>query len=203
MCGYAYMTRDQKDWVEQERLMLRINLRPKRDIPENPIQLLCYVVQNHKYFDYFIILCILINTILMSLPYYKIDDTYADKLTLGINMLTVIYNVEALIKIVAKEYAYFSDSWNRFDFAIVVAADLSLLIEFIEDIQDLKGVLAIMKGVMIMRVFRLIRAYKNLKVLVSSLAVILPSIGNVGSLIMLMFFIFAVIGMNMFSGIIF
>jgi len=52
-----------------------------------------------------------------------------------------------------------------------------------------------------MRVFRLIRTNKNLKVLVDSLIVILPSIANVGSLILLMFFIFSVIGMNMFSGI--
>lgn len=54
----------------------------------------------------------------------------------------------------------------------------------------------------IMRVFRLIRASKNLRVLVDSLLVILPSIANVGSLIMLMFFIFAIIGMNMFSGVV-
>ena len=53
-----------------------------------------------------------------------------------------------------------------------------------------------------MRVFRLIRASKNLRVLVDSLIVILPSIANVGSLIMLMFFIFAIIGMNMFSGVV-
>ena len=95
------------------------------------------------------------------------------------------------------------DSWNRFDFGIVVIADCSLLVDALVDLTDVQAVLAIMKGVMIMRVFRLIRAYKNLKVLVSSLSVILPSIGNVGSLIMLMFCIFAVIGMNMFSGIIF
>jgi hypothetical protein len=71
--------------------------------------------------------------------------------------------------------------------------------------QDNQGIiifLRILKAMRIMRVFRLIRASKNLRVLVDSLLVILPSIANVGSLIMLMFFIFAIIGMNMFSGVV-
>ena len=53
-----------------------------------------------------------------------------------------------------------------------------------------------------MRIFRLVRVSRNLSVLVDSLIIILPSIANVGSLIMLLFFIFSVIGMNMFANVI-
>lgn len=90
--------------------------------------------------------------------------------------------------------------------SIVVVADLSFVIEqfFLNegDESTVVTMLSIIKAIRIMRVFRLIRVSKNLRVLVDSLIVILPSIANVGSLIILMFFIFSVIGMNMFATVI-
>lgn len=38
-----------------------------------------------------------------------------------------IFTLEAIIKIVALRLAYFSDSWNKFDFTIVVLTLLILL----------------------------------------------------------------------------
>jgi len=50
-----------------------------------------------------------------------------------------------------------------------------------------------------MRIFRLIRSSKNLKVLLDTLVYILPSLANIGSLIFLSFFIYAVLGINLFA----
>ena len=83
--------------------MLRIQLKPKREVPENSFQLIAFNMQKHRYFDYFIILCILINTIIMALSYYKMDEEYNYMLTVGSNLLTLIFNIEAIIKIVAEE----------------------------------------------------------------------------------------------------
>lgn len=116
----------------------------------------------------------------------------------------MIYNIEAFIKIIALNTSYFMVAWHRFDFFIVVIADISLLSELFNNLEgsEFFRFLKIVKSLRIMRIFRLIRASKNLRVLVDSLIVIFPSLANVGSLIMLLFFIFAVIGMNMFSNVI-
>ena len=86
-----------------------------------------------------------------------------------------------------------------------MVANVSFLVESLLDPSTSGNILTAMnliKSVRIARVFRLVRASKNLRVLIDSLIVILPSIANVGSLILLMFFIFSVIGMNMFSRVI-
>jgi len=109
-----------------------------------------------------------------------------------------------MLKLLAEQSEYFVSNWNKLDFFIVACADLALLIDlFIADsVTIMATVSMILKVVRILRVLRLIRLSKKLRVLLDSLVVILPSIANVGSLILLMFFIFAVIGMNMFNGVI-
>lgn len=204
MCGYALMTRDQKEWIESEKQMIRLQLVRKKNPPSNPNQLLAYKIAKHKYFDIFINICILISTIILALRYYQMSDDYLKTLENLSYILTFIYNFEAIVKITAFQMDYFEQNWNRFDFFIVIIADISILIKLFAS-EGQKGVITIMtiiKAVRILRVFRLIRTSRKLRVLVDSLLVILPSIANVGSLMMLMFFIFAVIGMNMFSGII-
>jgi hypothetical protein len=42
----------------------------------------------------------------------------------------LVYNIEAALKIFAMQQQYFMTSWNRFDFFIVLAADIQIIIEF-------------------------------------------------------------------------
>lgn len=42
MCGYALMTRDQKEWVETEKQMIRLNLESKKNLPVNDNELFAY-----------------------------------------------------------------------------------------------------------------------------------------------------------------
>ena len=83
--------------------MLRVQLKPKREVPENTFQLIAFNMQKHRYFEHFITLCILVNTVIMALSYYKMGEEYKHMLTVGTNLLTLIFNLEAIIKIVAEE----------------------------------------------------------------------------------------------------
>ena len=134
--------------------------------------------------------------------YYQMEARYVYYLDLLSYLLTMVYNIEAVIKMVALDLSYFSNSWNRFDFFIVIVADLSIIVDATESETEFIKILKIVKALRIMRIFRLVRVSRNLSVLVDSLIIILPSIANVGSLIMLLFFIFSVIGMNMFANVI-
>jgi len=95
---------------------------------------------------------------------------------------------------------YFKDNWNLLDFFIVLTADVALLLEVMDTLNTIKS---FFKAVRILRMLRLISLSQNLKDLMVRSYLILPSIMNVGSLILLIFFLFAIIGMNMFAGVIY
>ena len=109
-------------------------------------------------------------------------------------VFTVIFLIECLIKLGGLGWnQYIRNPWNKFDFAIVVIS----LFEIFE--------ISIGFNVTIFRVFRVARIAKlvkqnpELKALLLTLVKSLPSLFNVGSLLCLMFFIFAVLGMNLYG----
>jgi len=67
----------------------------------------------------------------MAMKYYQMPPEYGSKLEFFGNLLTFIYNIEALIKIIALEKDYFINNWNRFDFSIVLVADISIIFEIV------------------------------------------------------------------------
>ena len=65
----------------------------------------------------------------MALKYYKMSHEYQHNLEILSRILTVIYNLEAIVKIIALQKDYFESNWNRFDMSIVIVADLSFVVE--------------------------------------------------------------------------
>ncbi|MCG8528903.1 MAG: ion transporter [Opitutales bacterium] len=105
-----------------------------------------------------------------------------------------IFTLEVCIRIAAegnRPWKYFTDPWNLFDFAIVVILFLPL-----QDTQFF----AVLRIVRVLRVFRLITALPRLRFLVGVLMKSLPSLGYVGLLLGLLFYVFAVVGVFKFSG---
>ena len=137
--------------------------------------------------------------------YYLMDAGYVSTLNLCNLLLTIVFNIEAAIKIVALREDYYECPLHKLDFMIVLLNDVALILDIFvpSDVpRSNLGTLSLaMKFSRIFRVIRLLRSFKNLRVALDSLSTILPSLVNVGSLMMLMFFIFAIIGMNMFSGV--
>lgn len=183
--------------------MIRLHLEPLRHPPEDSFQLFAYQLSNHKYFEYFISMCIVASTVQLSLMSYQVPQSVIRILDTVSLSLTTIYNLEAFLKLSANGMSYFSELWNRFDFFIVIIADISILGElFFSDNVTLINILTIIKALRILRILRLIRFSRNLRVLVDSLLVILPSLANVGALIALLLFIYAIIGMHVFHDVI-
>ncbi len=104
-----------------------------------------------------------------------------DKLIVGIFVLEVI------IKILSegdRPWNYFKDSWNIFDFAIVVIS----LSEFILPVNA--SIVMVLRLVRIVRVFRLITALPKLQILVGALLKSLPSMAYIGLFLSLLFYIY-------------
>lgn len=95
-----------------------------------------YQIQSHPFFENFITVCIIMSTMCMALQYYKIPKRYAKNLEVISLITDIIYNIEAFTKYFALRKEYFLNNWNIFDFLIVVAVDLAIIIEQSSNIGD-------------------------------------------------------------------
>ena len=68
-----------------------------------------------------------------------------------------IFTVEAILKIIAQKGAYFRDSWNLFDFTVVVGTLIILTIAWAGVGSGLEILGSILRTLRIGRVFRLIK----------------------------------------------
>lgn len=124
--------------------------------------------------------------------YPSIVSSYGKWLNVLDVLILSIFIVEILIKILAKgknPLQYFSDGWNVFDFLIVVVCFLPVGGTYI----------AVFRLVRILRVLRLVTAIPKLQLLVDALLKSIPSMSYVGILLMLHFYIYAVVGVFLFG----
>jgi hypothetical protein len=74
------------------------------------------------------------------------------------HIFTVIFLVEAILKIIAYGWSYFGTAWNKFDFFVVVASMLDFALEFIDgDILKDLPIGNIAKVLRVLRVSRVLR----------------------------------------------
>lgn len=109
-----------------------------------------------------------------------------DKIILG------VFIVEALLKMAAHgrhPWRYFADSWNVFDFFIVVICLLPVGGPFA----------AVLRLSRALRLLRLVSALPKLQLLVGALLKSLSAMGYVGLLLALLFYIYAVAGIHLFG----
>lgn len=110
-----------------------------------------------------------------------------------INLVVVaLFALECAVKIGAEwptPQTYFKDPWNAFDFAIVVSA----LMPFSS------ASVGVLRLVRILRFLRLVRALPRLQILVGALLNSLPSMAYVGLLLTVLFYVYAVAGVMIFS----
>eukprot|EP01065_Artemidia_motanka_P051634 TRINITY_DN9133_c0_g2_i1.p1 TRINITY_DN9133_c0_g2~~TRINITY_DN9133_c0_g2_i1.p1 ORF type:complete len:2103 (+),score=593.84 TRINITY_DN9133_c0_g2_i1:101-6310(+) len=143
-------------------------------------------------FDMFIIACIVLNAVLMSMRHRGQSQDFTDMLELANVVFVCIFAVEACIKMVGLwPGPYFSDPWNRFDFLVVVASLVALT-----------GVGGVALGVLrLFRVGRLLRILGrgHLNQLFSALVGSLPAVANVALLLLVIFFVFASVGVELFG----
>ena len=103
-----------------------------------------------------------------------------------------IFIVEIVLKLAShgrRPLDYFRDGWNVFDFTIVVFCVLPVGGPFA----------AVLRLVRTLRLLRLVTALPKLQVLVGALIKSLSSMGYVGLLLGLIFYIYAVTGVHMFG----
>ncbi|MFN3166704.1 MAG: ion transporter [Phycisphaeraceae bacterium] len=156
----------------------------RRAIPDNPIGRLVH----HPAFQGAVLGLILLAAVLVGLETYpSLVERYGTVLHLLDQLIIYLFALEAALKMAqhrAKWFRYFHDPWNVFDFTIVVVCFLPVDAEYA----------AVMRLVRVLRAMRLITTVPQLQLIVGSLIKSLPSMCYVGLLLVLMFYIYAVMG---------
>lgn len=80
-----------------------------------------------KPFGNFIMGCIILNIIVMAATFDGQSDAYSELLGLINYFFTVCFTVEAASKLIAHNCGYFNTGWNRFDFFVVSASYLDIV----------------------------------------------------------------------------
>jgi voltage-gated sodium channel len=157
------------------------------------MQRVCRRIVDSTLFHRFIIAVILAAAVLIGVETSSsIMASHGDLLHLLDKVILGIFTIEIVIKMAAhgrQPWRYFGDGWNIFDFSIVVVCFLPLEGQFA----------AVLRLVRILRVLRLITGVPRLQLLVGALLKSIPSMGYVGLLLLILFYIYGVIGRFMFA----
>ena len=97
---------------------------------------------------------------------------------------------------------YLRDPWNRFDMWIVFFTDVGIILKVLELGDKFSSATTVIRGFRIMRLFKLIKSFVGMRLVIDTVFNILPQVGNVMSLILLLLYIYAALGINLFSGVI-
>jgi hypothetical protein len=109
--------------------------------------------------------------------------------------------MEMILKLIGLGKIYFYSMWNNFDMVIVFATDFGILLKVLKLNDSFQSAATVIRSFRIMRMFKLIRSSVHMRLILDTVFNILPQISNVMQLIFLMFFIYAALGINLFSGV--
>jgi Ion transport protein len=136
----------------------------------------------------------------MAINWYGCPQDLLDALEYTNYFFTAAFTVEAIIKLIAySPRGYFSQGWNIFDFTIVLISYITLIIGLITEKNVGPKQATIARAFRIGRIFRLITKAKFLRVIFNTIIFTIPSLANVGALMMLLLFIFSILGVQIFA----
>ncbi|KAK3879504.1 hypothetical protein Pcinc_015916, partial [Petrolisthes cinctipes] len=176
--------------------------------PESPfwqgwghLRLKTYQLIENKYFESAVITMIGLSSLALAAEDVDLKDRpkLQDVLYYMDRIFTVIFFIEMLIKWVALGFAkYFTNAWCWLDFLIVMVSLINLVATLAGagKIQAFKT----MRTLRALRPLRALSRMQGMRVVVNALVGAIPSIVNVLLVCLIFWLIFAIMGVNLFSG---
>ncbi|XP_059588284.1 voltage-dependent P/Q-type calcium channel subunit alpha-1A isoform X2 [Alligator mississippiensis] len=150
-------------------------------------------------FEYTIMAMIALNTVVLMMKFYGASDAYENVLKMFNNVFTSLFSLECLLKIMAFGVLnYFRDAWNIFDFVTVLGSITDILVtEFGNNFINL-SFLRLFRAA---RLIKLLRQGYTIRILLWTFVQSFKALPYVCLLIAMLFFIYAIIGMQVFGNI--
>ncbi|GMR47449.1 hypothetical protein PMAYCL1PPCAC_17643 [Pristionchus mayeri] len=171
----------------------------RRYIPRNRFQYRVWWFVTSRAFEYVIFLIIVLNTLSLACKHYPSGDSF-DHILDTLNLIfTGVFAFEAFFKIIAlNPKNYFGDRWNAFDFIIVLGSFIDIIYGRVSPGQNFISI-NFFRLFRVMRLVKLLSRGEGIRTLLWTFMKSFQALPYVALLIVLLFFIYAVIGMQMFG----
>lgn len=157
----------------------------------------CEALIKLQFFKNFIFFVIILNSFVMALEDTRKEDPVFLQME---KFFLIVYTIEMLLKIfgmglIWRKKSYFRDSWNVFDFVIIMTSYLPLIIS--TSVESFK--FSSFKILRILRPLRTISSIKSLHLIFLTLVTSLPLLFDILIILGFFFLSFAIVGNNLFS----
>ena len=177
-----------------------LRARPiRRYIPKRRLQYKAWWLITSQGFEYLIFFLILTNTITLAMKFYGQPQYYTDALDVLNVIFSFVFAVEFVLKLFAFRFKnYFGDPWNCFDCIIVLGSFIDITYGQISP--GSKGFsINFFRLFRVMRLIKLLARGEGIRTLLWTFVKSFQALPYVTLLIMMLFFIYAVIGMQVFG----
>ncbi|CAJ1071602.1 sodium channel protein type 4 subunit alpha-like [Xyrichtys novacula] len=195
-----FMTEEQKKYYNAMKKLG--SKKPQKPIPRpgNMLQAFFFDLVSKQAFDIMIMMLIIVNMVTMMVE----TDEQSERMESILNKINlvfiVIFTTECLIKIIALRCYFFTVAWNIFDFVVIILSIVGIVLaDIIEKYFVSPTLFRVIRLARIGRVLRLIRAAKGIRTLLFALMMSMPALFNIGLLLFLVMFIYAIFGMANFA----
>ncbi|XP_077579736.1 voltage-dependent R-type calcium channel subunit alpha-1E [Stigmatopora nigra] len=150
-------------------------------------------------FEYTVLVMIALNTVVLMMKYHSAPTAYDTVLKHLNTAFTVLFSMECILKIMAFGFVnYFRDTWNIFDFITVLGS----ITEIVVDLQSMNTInMSFLKLFRTARLIKLLRQGYTIRILLWTFVQSFKALPYVCLLIAMLFFIYAIIGMQVFGNI--
>uniref|UniRef100_A0A8C3QEK8 Voltage-dependent L-type calcium channel subunit alpha n=1 Tax=Geospiza parvula TaxID=87175 RepID=A0A8C3QEK8_GEOPR len=190
-----------------------LKARPlRRYIPKNQYQYKVWYVVNSTYFEYLMFVLILLNTICLAMQHYGQSCMFKEAMNILNMLFTGLFTVEMVLKLIAfKPKHYFCDAWNTFDALIVVGSIVDIAITEVNPAEhtqcsssmnaeeNSRISITFFRLFRVMRLVKLLSRGEGIRTLLWTFIKSFQALPYVALLIVMLFFIYAVIGMQVFG----
>ncbi|XP_010779677.1 sodium channel, voltage-gated, type I like, alpha b isoform X2 [Notothenia coriiceps] len=195
-----FMTEEQKKYYNAMKKLG--SKKPQKPIPRpaNEFQGCVFDFITKQAFDIVIMILICLNMVTMMVE--TDDQTKETALMLyRINLVFItLFTGECVLKMISLRHYYFTIGWNIFDFVVVILSIVGMFLsEVIEKYFVSPTLFRVIRLARIGRILRLIKGAKGIRTLLFALMMSLPALFNIGLLLFLVMFIYAIFGMSNFA----
>ncbi|KAK7135229.1 hypothetical protein R3I94_014018 [Phoxinus phoxinus] len=205
-----------------------LKARPlRRYIPKNPYQYKFWYVVNSTGFEYVMFVLIVLNTLCLAVQHHGQSRLFNYGMDILNMVFTGVFAVEMILKLIAfqpKGYCvdpwngfdalvvigsvvdivlsqhYFADAWNTFDALIVVGSIVDIAITEVNNTEDSARIsITFFRLFRVMRLVKLLSRGEGIRTLLWTFIKSFQALPYVALLIAMLFFIYAVIGMQVFG----
>ncbi|KAL2104069.1 hypothetical protein ACEWY4_000937 [Coilia grayii] len=214
------------DKNQRQCIQYALKARPlKCYIPKNPRQYQVWYLVTSCYFEYLMFFLIMLNTLCLGIQHCN-QSHQVTKLADTLNIIfTVLFTMEMVVKQIAfKLKGYFGDPWNVFDFLIVIGSIVDVVLsevdaalassgglyclhgcaetnplQAIADAENARVTITFFRLFRVMRLIKLLHRSEGIRNLLWTFIKSSQIFPNVALLIIMLFFIYSVVGMQIFG----